>query len=83
MDYELDTRFDYHAPTPDRTRAHERVRSYLKQMAQEFDLTLPESREKTIAITKLEEAMFWANAAIARHDPQEPAYVDKHRKLDE
>lgn len=27
----------------------------------------PKSREQSLAITKVEEAMFWANAAIARN----------------
>ena len=28
---------------------------------------VPESREQSLAMTKLEEAMFWANAGIARN----------------
>jgi len=31
-----------------------------------FDQLAPESREKSLAITKLEEAVYWLNAAIAR-----------------
>jgi len=30
------------------------------------DLTGPSTREQSLAITHLEEAMFWANAALAR-----------------
>lgn len=63
---DLENRFNYHAPDEVKKRAHERVRTYLLQMAQEFNISLPEGREKSLAITKLEEAMFWANAAIAR-----------------
>lgn len=44
------------------------VRAYLGQMAQEFDMILPIGREKSLVMTKLEEAMFWANAAIARNE---------------
>lgn len=66
---ELNNRFQYHPPlTDDRKRAHERVRQYLLQMAQEFEESLPDGREKAVVMTKLEEAMFWANAAIARAD---------------
>jgi hypothetical protein len=32
----------------------------------------PPSREQSIAITKLEEALFWTNAAIARHKFEVP-----------
>jgi hypothetical protein len=28
----------------------------------------PESREKSLAITKIEEAVMWANASIARNE---------------
>lgn len=66
-DKDLLDRFTYHAPkSNDRLRQHERVRSYLLQMAQEFTDTLPSGRELSLVLTKLEEAMFWANAAIAR-----------------
>jgi hypothetical protein len=68
--YELENRFLYHAPTGNKAKSHERIRNYVGQMAQEFNVGLPEGREKDLAITKLEEAMMWANAAIARN-PEE------------
>jgi hypothetical protein len=43
------------------------VRDNCRQLAAYFGALLPESREKEESITKLEESMFWANAAIARH----------------
>jgi len=60
-------RFEYHAPNSDyRRRMHENIRNELKTAALNLNDILPEGREKSLAITKLEEAMFWANAAIAR-----------------
>lgn len=65
---ELVNRFSYHAPSTDAVkRAHERVRLYIGQLAEELHHSLPDGREKAVAITKLEEAMYWANAAIARN----------------
>ena len=64
---ELDNRFRYHPPnTPERIDAHETVRDLTSRLARELNEILPEGREKALAITKLEETGFWANAAIAR-----------------
>ncbi len=38
-------------------------------MARSLDRWCPDSRELSLAITHLEEVVFWANAAIARHEP--------------
>ena len=45
---------------------HGSVRAACLELAHQLNDDLPEGREKSVAITKLEEAMFWANAAIAR-----------------
>lgn len=48
------------------------VRQVIGGAADEIDTLVPPSREKSLALTKLEEAAFWANAAIAR-SATEPA----------
>lgn len=64
---DLENRFRYHPPqTEQRRQAHETVRSGLLTTAERLDELLPDGREKSLAITKLEEAMFWANASLAR-----------------
>lgn len=63
---DLDNRFNYHPPTPERAEKHETVRKLLRQVAGYLNENLPEGREKSLVVTHLEEAMFWANAAIAR-----------------
>jgi len=61
-------RFAFHpANTPEKQNRHELVRKTLLDAADEIvDVTGAPTREQSLAITKLEEAMFWANAAIAR-----------------
>lgn len=63
---DINQRFDYHRPDAERVVAHEGVRAACKDLAHKFDRDLPPGREKALAVTKLEEAMFWGNAAIAR-----------------
>lgn len=60
-------RFGFHAATtPEKQNEHSSVRHACSELAVLLDHKLPDGREKATAITKLEEAMFWANAAIAR-----------------
>ena len=64
---EVRRRFEYYPPTTDdRVRCHQAVRHCCDAAAIVVMEVAPEGRERSLALTKLEEAMFWANAAIAR-----------------
>lgn len=64
---DLEHRFEYHPPlTEERVNDHRTVRELCFNTAEQLNAFLPEGREKSLVITKLEEAMFWANAALAR-----------------
>jgi hypothetical protein len=65
---QLAHRFAYHPPSdPSIAAKHEDIRTACGVLAQYLNETIDkECREKSLAITALEEAMFWANAAVAR-----------------
>lgn len=64
---DIEHRFAFHAATtPEKRDEHTSVRQAHRQLADKLNEELPEGREKSLAVTKLEESMFWANAAIAR-----------------
>jgi len=64
---ELDNRFRYHPPrSAERVNDHETVREAARDLAHILKARVPEGRELHLAITALEEALFWANAGIAR-----------------
>lgn len=59
--------FTYH----DADASHDKfvaLRGSMKEVALLIDRLCPESREKSLAITKLEECNMWANASIARNE---------------
>lgn len=65
---ELETRFTYHAPKEGQPERYERIRCKAKMLAAYINEYCPDSREKSLALTKIEEAVMWANASIARNE---------------
>lgn len=64
---ELENRFAFHpAATRERRAAHSTVRYRCYHLAVFLNENLPDGREKSLAITHLEEVMFWGNAGLAR-----------------
>jgi len=66
----LNNNFSYHAPIGTQSERYEFIRHATKETAQIMMEHCPESRELSLALTKLEEAMHWlrhrTNARIAR-----------------
>ena len=65
---EMTTRFTYHPPKGDQPERYQILRDAAKEFATQINLLTPESRERSLALTNLEQAVMWANAAIARRE---------------
>jgi len=65
---ELTKRFTYHAPQGDQAPRYEALRQGGLALARLWADLCPESRELSVALTHLETAAMWANAAIARNE---------------
>ena len=65
---DIDNRFTYHAPKGDQAARYEKLRDSAKVLAVFIFENCPDSRERSLALTKLEEAIMWANASIARNE---------------
>jgi len=64
----IDNNFVYHAPKEDQPKRYELIRNTIKNAAKIISENCPSSRELSIAINKLDEAVMWANASIARNE---------------
>lgn len=62
--------FTYHKPIADQQERYQELRVKAKQLAYVILSNTPRSREQSIALTKLEEVIFIANAAIARNEKE-------------
>lgn len=64
----LKNRFTYHPPKGDQTDRYQTIRREALKFAELVDELAPDSREKSLFITHLEDAVMWANASIARNE---------------
>jgi hypothetical protein len=65
---DLENRFVYHNANPEKTQKMENIRKNFRALADLLNEMCPDGREKSLAITSLEQAQFWANASIVRNE---------------
>jgi len=62
----IENNFKYHSVTLEQTEKIHNIREKAKELAYLIN-DCPESRERSLAMTNLEQATMWANAAVARN----------------
>lgn len=65
---DLSKRFSYHSPKDDQPPRYTQIRAKAHDLALYLVLNTPKSREQSTALTKLDEVVMFANAAIARNE---------------
>lgn len=65
---DIAVRFTWHPPKEGQPERYQLLRAQARELAYSVDANVPDSREKSLALTKLEECVMWANAAIARRE---------------
>lgn len=64
----IDNNFTYHPPKEGQAERYTTLREKAKELALLIDKECPNSREKSLAMTNLEQSVMWANASIARNE---------------
>lgn len=64
----IENNFTYHPPKEGQPERYEKIRAKAKELAELLASECPESRELSVAMTNLEQSVFWANASIARNE---------------
>ncbi|HDZ25493.1 hypothetical protein LCGC14_0642970 [marine sediment metagenome] len=65
---DLKKRFTYHAPKETQPKRYEEIRTQALHFAYVLNELCPDSREKSLAMTKLDEVVMHANSSIARNE---------------
>lgn len=65
---DIEKNFTYHSPKGNQPERYGRIRDKAREFAELIEAECPDSREKSLALTKLEESVMWANASIARNE---------------
>jgi hypothetical protein len=66
MKYDIDRNLKYHAPDKYQVPRYDILREAARAYADLILKNCPDSRERSLALTNLEQSVMWANAAIAR-----------------
>jgi hypothetical protein len=64
--------FVYHPPVGNDVLLYQEIRTRARALAHFIVDAVPAGREQSLALTQLEQAVFWANAGIARNPELEP-----------
>jgi hypothetical protein len=64
----IENDFTYHPPKGDQVERYSEIRDKGKELAKMMANRVPASRELSLALTNLEQAIMWANAGIARNE---------------
>ena len=67
---QIDNIFTYHAPFGTQQGRYVSIRDKAKELALLINESCPESREKSLALTNLQQSVQMANASIAINEPQ-------------
>ena len=67
-DAELAVRFTFHPATGTQADRYEQMLSNAGELAMWIVEHSPDSQEQSLALDKLDEVVFWTNAAIARRE---------------
>ncbi len=62
---ELENIFTHHTPKDGQGSRYDSIRAAALHFAEYVDMQCPASREKSLAMTSIQQAMMWANASIA------------------
>ncbi|WP_231929018.1 hypothetical protein [Brevibacillus sp. SKDU10] len=68
MNHQIENTFMYHSPKEGQPEKYTALREKAKQLAYLIEELCPNSREKSLAMTNLEQSIMWANASIARNE---------------
>lgn len=62
---QIENIFTYHSPIGNQPQRYQAIREVARQLAVVINDSCPESREKSLAITNLQQSVMFANASIA------------------
>lgn len=71
-DEQIENTFTYHPPFGNQPARYVEIREAAKTFAMVVQRACPESREKSLALTSVQQSVMWANASIAINETTVP-----------